>query len=324
MFIKRSGEKMERMDVKELKLSSDIKLVDDVLNGKLGVSQGTYNGHSMIYRTTNETISNQIYYDKLKGKKKVLAITGSADHIINAVLQGAEYVKGIDICRFAKYYARLKFAAIKSLTREEFIEFIIGSITDGPNMILPFNKKYYDKLRDNLDSKSQKFWDHIFSNYSRKHLYYSNLFGTFNISPERAVRNNPYLQGNNYMLAGRRLERTSIELIDGDIFNIDMRGFDKFDLAIMTNMLSCIPYSGNGAFDRAEMYKAFLRTLPLKENGSALTYNFIFDGFYRTYFEDKDFNVYNIDERMVNIKMENELIEYVKPRRLGLSMFRRK
>ncbi len=309
------------LSIQNLQLKHDMELADGVINGKLKVESGIFNEHSMIYRTTNETISDPNYFGNMKNKEKVLAITGSGDQIINAILQGAKEVKGIDISKLVKYFVALKLAAIQKLNQEDFLNFIIGDIS---KRTYPLGIDYYEKARTGLVGDIKKFWDYIFTRYTQEDLEYSKLFGSFTLSKQRVIVNNPYLQGLNYKLVRRKLKDVNIELSDGNIFETDVNSMGKFDLILLSNLFNYVGLPRTGNKEKAEEYKQFLRSLPLKENGIALTYNFVFDGFIKEYFNDKDFSVYDIDERMVNISIENELIEYKKPRRLAINFLRRK
>ena len=77
---------MENIIVRNFRLSDDLDLLDRVINGIAPIEDGIFDEVSMIYRTTNETISNPNYIEKMRARKKVLAVTGSGDQIINSVL----------------------------------------------------------------------------------------------------------------------------------------------------------------------------------------------------------------------------------------------
>lgn len=306
---------MENIIVRNFRLSDDLDLLDRVINGLTTIEDSIFDEVSMIYRTTNETISNPNYIEKMRARKKVLAVTGSGDQIINSVLQGGEEIIGLDICRFPKYFVTLKLAAIKALNKEEYIEYIIG---DVDRYIYPLSKKYYDRVRQELSDDAREFWDHVFENRDEREVYNSHLFRPFQVSPKRFIRNNPYLQGDNYNKVKQRLSDVSICLGDGDFFNTDLSEFDKVDLVLLSNIFNYISVPAKSVTERVKMYKDFLKKLPLKINGIALTYNFVYDGTVEDLFLEDDFTVYKIDEGIVSAPVENELIEFKKKKKSKL------
>ena len=77
-----------------------------------------------IYPFTSENIAGYMKGLDLTDKK-VITVTGSTDHILNAVLLGATEITTFDINPLTKHYMDLKIGAIKNLSYEEFIEFLL-------------------------------------------------------------------------------------------------------------------------------------------------------------------------------------------------------
>lgn len=312
---------MENIRLKNVNLLEDIELAKNVIDGIIINHSLVFNNHSSVYRISNETISGPNYFGRMLGRKKVLSVTGSGDQIINSILAGAEDIKSFDISTFPKYYIALKIAAIKALNEDEFIDFIAG---DSYINRYPFDKKYYDKIREYLDDDTRSFWDSIMNSYDQEKIYYSKLFSNFDLPKRRIIRNNPYLQGDNFELVKKRINDVNIELDEGNLFSMDMSKIDLVDLALLTNLINYIDRDSFDMEGKVKKYKAFLERLPLEENGIALTYNFIYDGSTDGLFQDKNYRVSKIDEEINGVQLENELIEYEKAKKLSLSFFRRK
>ena len=92
---------------------------------------------SFVYKKTNERL--QDIPDILENKKRVLCVIGSGDQLLNILLSKPDKVDAFDISVFPRYFLELKIAAIKTLSREEYISFFIDDID--------YRKEdYYDDL----------------------------------------------------------------------------------------------------------------------------------------------------------------------------------
>ena len=77
-----------------------------------------------IYPFTSENIAGYMKYLNLTGKK-VITVTGSTDHILNVILQGAAEITTFDINPLTKPYMDLKISALKNLSYEDFINLLL-------------------------------------------------------------------------------------------------------------------------------------------------------------------------------------------------------
>ena len=311
---------LKNIKIRDINLIDDIDLAKKIISGKLVPKDYSYNDHSMIYKTTNETISNESYFSYFKNRDRVLSITSSGDQIINSILAGAKEIVGIDISRFPKYFFALKIAAIKSLDEEEFIRFILGN----KNTEYSFSNELYLKIRKNLSDEVKYFWDSIFSSFSTQQIEKSSFFGNYSVSHSVMKKNNPYLQNDNYEIIRKKIDSIDIELLDTNIFELKKNEFDNFDLIILTSLINYVAPIGSSEGKKAEEYRNFVKKLPLNQDGVALVYNFAFDGFLYPYFNDKNFKTLKIKEEVHMLPIDNELIVYTKPKKKILSIFGKK
>ena len=77
-----------------------------------------------IYPFTSENIAGYMKDLDLTGKK-VITVTGSTDHILNAILQGATEITTFDINPLTKPYMDLKISALKNLSYKNFIKLLL-------------------------------------------------------------------------------------------------------------------------------------------------------------------------------------------------------
>ncbi|MGN1371752.1 MAG: DUF3419 family protein [Candidatus Coprovivens sp.] len=85
--------------------------------------ENTFHNSSAIYRFSNERL--QDYGEYFVNKNKVLSVISSGDQILNAILNGVKDIDAFDISVFPKYFLYLKIGAIKSLSREEYLNFFL-------------------------------------------------------------------------------------------------------------------------------------------------------------------------------------------------------
>lgn len=266
---------------------------------------------SNIYRTTNETISHKSYIDAMRDKKRVIAITGSCDQILNSVLVGGKTIKGVDISVFPKYFAALKLGAMKAFDdKEVFLDYFVGD-----DQIPPLSSKLHSKVENVLSDEVNTFWNSAFNVRHESDLYRSALFRGFHLSRKRMTYNNPYLQGDNYNITREKLDDALFEFCDMDAFKIDRNSdLGEFDLALLSNMLNYYRLDKPNK-DSIEDFKKYVRNLPLAKGGKAVIYNFCFNGSVLHLFYDNDFEVYRVDEHIPAAGIENEIVVYTKQKK---------
>ena len=193
--------------------------------------------YSKCFFNTSENIKGYMKY--LNGNyKKALLPTSSGDHILETMLNGITDITCYDINNLAKYFAKLKLGAIKSLSKEKFLHYMYEDILNY--------------IKDNLDDNTYLFWNEMF-NRCRKEDIYFRLFRLMGIyDNNRNVINNTdfskycaekfvtYLDENNYKVVQEKLENTQIKYIDGNILDIASSLNDTYDLINLTNIYEYI------------------------------------------------------------------------------------
>jgi hypothetical protein len=171
----------------------------------------------------------------------------------------------------------LKLAGIKTLSQDEYISFFLGK--EDRDL---FSLSIYKKIRSALDEECLFFWDSIFYCYDRKAICESSLFTKEFIDKDVFQFNNPYLRGNNYNKVKYNIDNINVKLLEGNIFEIVKKDIGSFDLINLSNI---IHYSGeyfkNKGKDALLKYKEFLKSLPLEDNGVALSYLFGLSHFFK-------------------------------------------
>ena len=139
-----------------------------------------------IYPFTTENIAG--YMNDLDlTNKKIITVTGSSDHIINAILKGSTNITTFDINPLTKYYMDLKLSAIRELSFEVFLK-----------ILLNYNNSSLDKdiiLNLNMNKESKEFWIKQYTLYKNGvNLKQSSLFNTKYFNPQSKIWQNLYLE----------------------------------------------------------------------------------------------------------------------------------
>ena len=150
------------------------------------VSDKVFHNTSGIYIKSNERI--ECYQKYLENRKRLLSVIASGDQILNCILGGSKIIDAFDISVFPKYFLELKMAAIKGLTREEYIEFFYGSIRPDEKY-----ENMYSSIRVCLSGDALEFWDSLFDYYEWYDIYNSTLFSTEPVIAKHAINQNKYL-----------------------------------------------------------------------------------------------------------------------------------
>ena len=255
-------------------LNEDISLAQQIVSRKIIPQRHIYSDISGIYKGTNEDIFAKPYIDTLKDKKRILSVISSGDQIINSILFGSKDIEGYDISRFPKYYLMLKLAAIRGLTKEEFLNFFFGDIHNEL-----FCEELYAKLYPYLNDESRIFWDSLFDFFDPCELNESLLFRSDIMNKNIMIRNNPYLKGENFDIVKSKIKGIKIKFHNGNIFdliNSDMKGFN------LVNLSNIIHYYKVENKDYSS-YRNFIESIPLKNNGEVLTYLISLSPFWKSY-----------------------------------------
>lgn len=180
-----------------------------------------------IYLFTSENIAGYMK-DLDLTSKKVITVTGSTDHILNAILQGATEITTFDINPLTKPYMDLKISALKKLSYEDFIKLLLFE----SNMNLDYS------IISSLDmsDKSKMFWLEQLSKYNNSgiELRNSSLFNIKYFNPNSKLWQNLYLEKNKYNLLKQQLKDTNITFINTSIK--DLKVDEHFDYMFLSNI----------------------------------------------------------------------------------------
>lgn len=173
-----------------------------------------------IYPFTSENIAGYMK-DLDLTDKKVITVTGSTDHILNAVLQGATEITTFDINPLTKPYMDLKISALKNLSYEDFIKLLLFE----SNMILDY------RIISSLDmsDESKIFWLEQLSKFNNNgnELRNSSLFNLKYFNPYSKLWQNLYLEKNRYNLLKQQLKDAKITFINASLK--DLKIDENFD-----------------------------------------------------------------------------------------------
>ncbi len=237
-----------------------------------GISKGYegFDDKSGIYRGTTENISEIEYQNALKNKKRILSVIASGDQIINSILLGSTDIECFDISRFPKYFLMLKLAAIKSLSKKQYLSFFFDDNRCKSTRV--FDERLYSKLYRNLEKEYQIFWDSLFSNFDgeiikKSKLFINNSGYSHLMSKNTMCYKNPYLDDDNYKVLRHKLDEVSLKFYLGNIFELingDMEGFD------LVNLSNIIEFQEDDP--KFLKFKRFIESIPLADDGIVLSY----------------------------------------------------
>ena len=180
-----------------------------------------------IYSFTTENIAG--YMDELDlTNKKIITVTGSSDHIINAILKGCLNITTFDINPYAKYYMDLKISALKELSYQEFLDFLLYDSEKS------FSFEIISKL--NMEDESKMFWLRELAKNDNDGLKvkHSNLFNLEYFDVQNKIACNLYLNQDNYDIIKKKLEFVKINFIESNLKNLEIN--DHYDYMFLSNI----------------------------------------------------------------------------------------
>lgn len=180
-----------------------------------------------IYPFTSENIAGYMKDLDLTGKK-VITVTGSTDHILNAILQGTTEITTFDINPLTKSYMDLKISALKNLSYEDFIKLLLFE----SNMNLDYS------IISSLDMSNECkiFWLEQLSKFENNgiELRNSSLFNTKYFNPNSKLWQNLYLEKSKYNLLKQQIKEANITFINASLN--DLKIDENFDYMFLSNI----------------------------------------------------------------------------------------
>lgn len=197
--------------------------------------------YNYIYISTNEFVSGYYKYIPLEDRK-VLTVTSSGDHILQAVSNGAKRIDTFDKNKFQLYFAKLKITAIKVLSREDFISYFDWNDEKF------LNKQIYSKIRDYLDDDVLVFWDTM---YVRGWLdkFYDNIINYYRFSDDGL---DSYCSPDRYDDTRSKLDSAFISYTHSDLhtFVENLPDDELYDAVFLSNIYDHLSF-----FKRKKFYK---------------------------------------------------------------------
>lgn len=191
--------------------------------------------YSCLYSFTTENIGGYFSQIDFRGKS-VLTVGGSGDHLINASLLGAKDVTCFDKNVMAKFYAELKFQAVKKLPFIVFKEFFLR------NSKQPLSFETYQKLETSLSPITRYFWEKIYKHFKNNgsEIRESALFNNLHDHSSNKVDYNPYLSSEEqYLQAQKSLSSKTFKWINSSLeklTSLNAVRTRKFDVILLSNI----------------------------------------------------------------------------------------
>lgn len=182
---------------------------------------------SSIYLFTTENIAGYMKELDLTDKK-IITVTGSSDHIINAILKGCKDITTFDINPLTKYYMDLKLSAIKELSYKEFLDFMLYDTSKS------FDYEIIKRL--DMDNESKSFWLNELSknNYDGLKMKHSDLFNLKYFDFQNKIYCNLYLNEENYVIIKDRLRLVKIKFIKSNLKDLKLN--ENYDYMFLSNI----------------------------------------------------------------------------------------
>lgn len=180
-----------------------------------------------IYPFTTENIAGYMK-DLDFTNKKIITVTGSADQIMNIILNGATDITTFDSNPLTEKNMDLKMSAFNSLDYDEFLKVFLYE-TD---ISLDYN--IISNLEMPLDSKI--FWLQQLEKYNRSgiKLRKSELFNTKYFNPDSKLWQNLYLTRENYNKVKENINKVKINFINTNLKDLKIE--DEYDYMFLSNI----------------------------------------------------------------------------------------
>lgn len=237
------------------------KALEILNNNGSNIKKEFFHKESFVYMKTNEMIQEYVQY--ILNKKNILSVIGSGDQIINSLITKPEYIDCFDISIYPEYFLNLKLAAIKTLSKEEYLNLFFECALTSKDEY--YDDLYFEKIRNELVDKYRAFWDALFNHTYWYEITNSSLFSSEVVSKEYAIKQNLYLNDNIYYHLRDNMASSKFNFFTCNILDSFSEFNKKYDLVFLSNIL---------AYVNKEEYKQMLKNFNLSEDGYIITYLF--------------------------------------------------
>lgn len=239
-------------------ITDALKIID---NSTSNIKNAYFHEESFIYMKTNERIQDYINY--LLNKRHILSVIGSGDQILNTAITSPQVIDCFDISVYPEYFINLKLAAIKTLSKEEYLDMFFESALTTKDEY--YDDLYFDKIRSELPKKYQEFWNSLLNHTDWYEITNSSLFSSEVVTRDYAKKQNLYLSDAVYNTLKDKIAKIKFNFYVGNILDIYKAFNQKYDLIFLSNILAYV--------DKLE-YRNMLDYFNLSEDGYILTYLF--------------------------------------------------
>ncbi|MFH1401171.1 MAG: DUF3419 family protein [Nanoarchaeota archaeon] len=200
---------------------------------------GTFSRFSPIYAFTTENLCGYLPCLPIPDAR-VLTISGSADHIINAAMLGANEIVAFDVNALSGMYSELKLAAMRNLDFDVFKDFLMRDLDDRMANQRALDHDVYASFRNDLSGPTMQFFD---VSYSRFHddglaLMESELFCNNSYDSRRGkTTRNPYLRSERaFQDAKESLDRVRVDWLEANAQDVARCVDGTFDVILLSNI----------------------------------------------------------------------------------------
>ncbi len=162
--------------------------------------------------------------------KRILTVGSSGDQIFEYALRGSRDITVMDSNRLTPYFCELKYAALKTLKREDFISFFSRTY-GGDNSKFMLQGTYRDAIRPMIqDEMVRSFWDHVFGQDA---WYIRNLFHY-----QRGTRPEYLENDSNYNRVREIIDSVLVKFHCADITKFYEFAEGEYDFIDLSNILT--------------------------------------------------------------------------------------
>ena len=209
--------------IKNFDKSNFAYIVSSVYN----IMHGNYN-ISDVVKLKLYSMSTEMYKGFMNGvdlnKKRILTVGSSGDQVFEYALRGSTDITLMDANPLTPYFVELKYAAIKALSRQDFINFFSSGNTSF------MQKEIYDNISSKIVSDTaKKFWDNIFL---LDHNLVSKLFHFSMVTKPEYLAND-----NNYFKTRELIDNVSVKFHCAELNDFYKYCDGEYDLIDLSNII---------------------------------------------------------------------------------------
>ena len=186
-----------------------------------------------LYSCSTEITEDYLEQFDFKGKR-IITVGSSGDQVLTFAFLGCKDITLMDANPLTPFFVNLKIAAIKALTREEFIVFFKQDIFKENDNSDFMNMRLYGKIRSELDETTKVFWDKLYDDKIQDEIFHIYSGVNDNSKPPYLINDEKYEE------LKAKIDEVKVSFYHADLSTFHENAEGEYDFIDLSNIYTYV------------------------------------------------------------------------------------